>query len=352
MDIEQKAKLDKFIKIINKDNETNVMLLGDVPPLTDDQIIKLDIYGLNEAIGVAGLPRGSIIEIYGAEGAGKTTLALHIIAQAQKQGGICCFHDAEHALNLSLANLVGVNVGELVFEQPDNGEQCLELTRQMIESGLFSVLVIDSVPALVPKAQLEKGIGESTSRALLANMMSDGLRVLTPIVKKSMCSVIFINQIREKPGVMFGSPEYQPGGRALKFYASIRMEVRRGEPIKEGKVQVGHNLVLKVIKNKYAPPYKTATIPLNYYTGLDKITGTVESAIAYGVIEQNSSMYYFKDGEWDKSWHGKAAMFAEISTNETLLNDVNNMLVAVIEAWKENKNDSKEGTNSNTENKQ
>jgi recombination protein RecA len=330
VDDKRKVELDKFLKKTNKEFTTNVMMLGDTPPIDDSMIIKTDIHGLNEAIGVGGIPRGCIIEIYGGEGAGKTTVALHIIAKAQELGGVCHFEDAEHALNLSLAELIGVNIKELSFHQPDYGEQAMHIIKNMVESELFDVIVVDSVAALTPKILLGKKLDDGSQRAALANMMSELIPILATSARKSRTSVIFINQVREKPGVMYGSPEYTTGGRALKFYASLRIEARRGEPIKEGKLQVGHNLKVKVVKNKYAPPFKAASIPLHYYKGLDSRVGIIEMAIAWGVIDQASSMYYFKTEKWDKKWQGKALMFAEINNDKALFEDIHDMLNEVV----------------------
>jgi recombination protein RecA len=230
--------------------------------------------------------------------------------------------------------LIGVNTDDLIFHQPDYGEQTLQITKEMLETNLFDVIVIDSVASLIPKAQLDNKIGDTTSRALLANMMSENVKVLSAIAKKSRTAVIFINQIREKPGVMFGSPEYTTGGKALKFYSSLRIEARKGQPIKDGKMQVGHNLNIKVVKNKFAPPFKKASIPLHYYKGLDSMTGIIEMAIGWGIIDQASSMYYFKTETWDKKWQGKALLIAEATNNPALFNDIHSMLNEAIEEAK------------------
>lgn len=250
-----------------------------------------------------------------------------------------------------MAELIGVNTKELVFHQPDFGEQTLQITKEMIESNLFDVIVIDSVAALIPKAQLEKDIGDSASRALLAGMMSDNVKILASVAKKSRTAVIFINQIREKPGVKFGNPEYTTGGRALKFFASLRIEARKGEPIKEGKAQVGHNLKVKVVKNKFAPPFRSASIPLHYYKGLDNMTGIIELAIGWGVVDQASSTYYFKTEKWDKKWHGKALLIAEATNDMELFNDIRDMLAEVVEEAKKN-GEISETANVSSENEQ
>jgi recombination protein RecA len=251
----------------------------------DVEVISTGSLGLDIALGIGGLPKGRIVEIYGPESSGKTTLALHVIAEAQKAGGVCAFVDAEHALDPGYARKLGVNIDELLISQPDAGEQALEIADTLVRSNAVDVLVIDSVAALVPRAELEGEMGDSHV-GLQARLMSQALRKLTSSISKSNCIVIFINQIRLKIGVMFGSPETTSGGNALKFYASVRLDVRRIETLKDGTDMVGNRTRVKVVKNKVAPPFKQAEFEIRWGTGVDRVTELLDLGISRGLVDK------------------------------------------------------------------
>jgi recombination protein RecA len=268
----------------------SVMRLGKKDQSVSVDAISTGALSLDLALGVGGVPRGRVIEIFGPESSGKTTLALHIIAEAQKEGGIAAFIDAEHALDAAYSKALGVNIEELLISQPDTGEQALEITETLVRSGALDVIVIDSVAALVPRAELEGEMGDA-QMGLQARLMSQALRKLTGAISKSRTVVIFINQIREKIGVMFGNPETTTGGRALKFYASIRMDIRRIGPIKEGTDMIGSRTKVKVVKNKVAPPFKDAEFDLTYGTGISKVGDVLDLAVEHGVVEKSGTWY-------------------------------------------------------------
>ena len=270
----------------------SVMRLGQKDTAVETEVYSTGSLGLDIALGIGGLPKGRIIEIYGPESSGKTTLTLHVIAEAQKAGGSCAFIDAEHALDPSYAKKLGINLDELLISQPDTGEQALEIADTLVRSGAIDVLVVDSVAALVPKAELEGDMGDS-HMGLQARLMSQALRKLTGSIAKSGCMVIFINQIRQKIGVMFGNPETTTGGNALKFYASVRLDIRRIGALKDKDQVVGNQTRVKVVKNKMAPPFKVVDFDIMYGEGISKTGELIDLGVKAGVIEKAGSWYSY-----------------------------------------------------------
>ncbi|MCM8772512.1 MAG: recombinase RecA [Candidatus Omnitrophica bacterium] len=290
--MDKEKALEMAISQIEKEfGKGAIMKLGE-KKLIEVDVIPTGAISLDIALGVGGIPRGRITEIFGQEASGKTTLALEILAQAQKQGGTAAFIDAEHALDPNYAKALGVNIEELLISQPDTGEQALEIAETLIRSNAVDVIVIDSVAALVPRAELEGEMGDSVM-GLQARLMSQALRKLTGYISKSKTAAIFINQVREKIGVFFGNPETTPGGRALKFYASVRLEVRKIESIKKGDEVIGNRIKVKVVKNKVAPPFKETELDIYYGKGICKESSLIEAGLTYGILEKKGSYFSY-----------------------------------------------------------
>ncbi|MEK7619827.1 MAG: recombinase RecA [Patescibacteria group bacterium] len=290
-DARSRAALDAISQIKQRFGEGSIMRLGEAKTM-QVEAVSTGCLSLDLALGVMGVPRGRIIEIYGPESSGKTTLAQHIVAEVQKLGGLAAFVDAEHALDPEYAQKIGVNIDELFISQPDNGEQALEIVETLVRSNAVDVIVIDSVAALTPKAEIEGDMGDS-HMGLQARLMSQALRKLAAIVSKSKTTVVFINQIRMKIGVVFGNPETTPGGNALKFYASVRIEVRRAAQIKQGEQIIGNRTKAKIVKNKVAPPFRTCEFDIMYNEGISICGDLLDLGVPYGVVKKSGSNYYY-----------------------------------------------------------
>ena len=318
--ITKKTKaLDLAITQIDRQfGKGSIMRLGNDKPSSTESVISTGCLSLDVALGVGGVPRGRIIEIYGPESSGKTTLALHIVAEAQKNNGYAAFVDVEHALDPDYSKALGVNTDDLLVSQPDAGEQALEITETLVRSGALDVIVVDSVAALVPQAELDGEMGD-THVGLQARLMSQALRKLTGTVSRSNTCVIFINQIREKIGVMFGNPETTPGGRALKFYSSQRLEIRRITTIKEGTNSVGNKVRVKVVKNKVAPPFKMAEFDIMYGEGISYIGDVLDLAVAADIVQKMGAWYSYKD---EKIGQGRENTKAYLEENSDMMSKI------------------------------
>ncbi|HRG81033.1 MAG TPA: recombinase RecA [Chitinophagaceae bacterium] len=309
-----KLTMDKLEKDYGKGS---VMLLGEKAE-TEQEVISTGSIGLDVALGIGGLPRGRIVEIYGPESSGKTTIATHVIAEAQKKGGMCAFIDAEHAFDSSYAKKLGVDVDNLLISQPDYGEQALEIADRLILSGALDVVVIDSVAALVPKSELEGEMGDS-KMGLHARLMSQALRKLTATISKTNTICIFINQLREKIGVMFGNPETTTGGNALKFYASVRLDIRRQTQVKDGDEAIGNHVKVKVVKNKVAPPFRAAEFDIIFGEGISKTGEIIDMGTELGIIQKSGSWYSYNS---DKLGQGRDSVKQLMTDNPELAKEI------------------------------
>jgi recombination protein RecA len=323
MDDNRKKALAAALSQIEKQfGKGSVMRLGDDGAIPDVQAVSTGSLGLDIALGIGGLPRGRVTEIYGPESSGKTTLTLHVIAEVQKLGGTAAFVDAEHALDPSYAEKLGVNVDELLVSQPDTGEQALEITDMLVRSGAVDIVVVDSVAALTPKAEIEGDMGDS-HMGLQARLMSQALRKLTGNIKRSNTMVIFINQIRMKIGVMFGSPETTTGGNALKFYASVRLDIRRIGAIKQGDEVVGNETKVKVVKNKVAPPFKITTFEILYGHGISREGELIDLGVQNNLIDKAGAWYSYNG---DRIGQGKEKVRQFLHDNPEIANDIDKKL--------------------------
>ncbi len=325
---DKKKALETALASIEKNfGKGAVMRLGQESALNVESVSTGSL-GLDIALGIGGLPRGRVVEVYGPESSGKTTLALHCIAEAQKLGGEVAFIDVEHALDPYYAANLGVDIDSLLVSQPDTGEEALEITESLVRSGALDMIVIDSVAALVPKAEVEKSMGESVV-GQQARLMSQALRKLTAVIGKTKCIAIFINQLREKIGVMYGNPEVTTGGRALKFYSSVRIDVRKVEPIKQGAEIIGARTRAKVVKNKMAPPFREATFDIIYGKGISKTSEILDAAVKLDVVKKSGAWYYYNEARLGQ---GRDAVRALIESRPELMEEIESKVRANSEA--------------------
>ena len=317
----------------------SIMKLGDRPKVTESNCISTGSLSLDIAIGIGGVPRGRVIEVFGPESSGKTTLTLHIIAEAQKNNGIAAFIDAEHALDPIYAKNIGVNTDELIISQPDTGEQALEITESLVRSNAVDIVVIDSVAALVPKAEIEGNMGDSYM-GLQARLMSQALRKLTAIISKSKTTVVFVNQIREKIGIFFGNPETTPGGRALKFYATIRLDIRRKASIKKDDNNIGIMVKVKVVKNKLAPPFKETTFDIIFGKGISREGDVVDLGLLYKILKKSGVWISYNDTKFGQ---GRENAKLYLKTHPEVFAEVENKILvhAGINKQEDNEDDKK-----------
>lgn len=327
MNDEKKKALEQAILQIEKAyGKGSIMKLGSAASQRNIEVIPTGCLALDIALGVGGMPRGRIIEIYGPESSGKTTVTLHVIAEVQKMGGTAAFIDAEQALDPVYASHLGINLDELYLSQPDNGEQALEIVDYLVKSNAVDLIVVDSVAALTPKAELEGDMGDSHI-GLQARLMSQALRKLTVGVNRSKCCIIFINQLREKVGIMFGNPETTPGGKALKFYSSIRLDVRKVDQVKNGSEPIGSKTRVKVVKNKVAPPFKTAEFEIMYGTGISQSGSVLDMAVNLGIVEKSGSWFSY-NGE--KIAQGRENAKAFLENRPELLQELTDKVKSVL----------------------
>ena len=330
MDKEREAKLKALQLTMDKLEKTYgkgaVMKMGDIAA-EDIACIPTGSLGLDLALGIGGYPKGRVVEIYGPESSGKTTLAIHAMAEAQKAGGIAAFIDAEHAFDRFYAENLGVNIDDLIIAQPDSGEQALEIADNLIRSGAVDIIVIDSVAALTPKSEIEGEMGDS-KMGLHARLMSQALRKLTASISKTGCTCVFINQLREKIGVMFGNPETTTGGNALKFYASVRLDIRRSTQLKDGDNVIGNRTRVKVVKNKVAPPFRKAEFDIMYGLGVSKVGEIVDLGVEYGVVKKSGSWFSYGD---TKLGQGRDAVKRLLNDNQELAEELEAKIVEQIQ---------------------
>ncbi len=323
----RKTALDKTLKEITKRfGEGAIMKMGEVQGLAVE-VIPTGTLSLDLALGVGGIPRGRVTEIFGPEASGKTTICQHIVAEAQKQGGIAAFIDMEHALDAAYAAKTGVDINNLLISQPDTGEQALEIAESLIRSGAVDIIIIDSVAALVPRAEIEGDMGDS-HMGLMARLMSQALRKLSGAIKQTNTCLIFTNQLREKIGVVFGNPETTPGGRALKFYSSIRLDVRRIQSIKSGTDIIGSRIRVRVVKNKVAPPFKTAEFDIMHDEGISRSGDILDLAVELGVVEKRGSFYYYGDDLRIAQGRENAKVY--LKENPDIADEIENAIKALV----------------------